>query len=126
MKKKNILFLILVLAIFTISAGCAPNTKNSPTPVDAPIESNEEEPEEESEELLLTLEELAEFDGKDGRPAYVAVNGVIYDVTDSQRWSGGEHNGFEAGQDLTEEIENVSPHGVRTLENVPAVGRIVE
>jgi len=125
MRKNNTLFLIFVISIFTIFAGCTPATETSPAPVDPPVESEAVETEE-PDELLLTLDELAEFDGKDGRPAYVAVNGIIYDVTDSQRWSGWEHNGFEAGQDLTDEIENQSPHGVRTLQNVPAIGRIIE
>ena len=76
--------------------------------------------------LEMTLEELSEFNGKDGKPAYVAVDGIIYDVSDSPAWKDGGHNGFEAGKDLTEPIKNVSPHGVVKLENVPEIGRIVE
>ncbi len=76
--------------------------------------------------LKLTLEQLAEFNGKDGKPAYVAVDGVIYDMTDSRMWRNGMHNGFEAGRDLTREIKEVSPHGVGNLERVPVVGFIVE
>ena len=37
--------------------------------------------------LELTLEELAKFNGKDGNPAYVAVDGIIYDVSASPAWS---------------------------------------
>ncbi len=76
--------------------------------------------------LELTLEELAKFNGKDGNPAYVAVDGIIYDVSASPAWKNGGHNGFEAGKDLTNEIKTISPHGVVKLENVPEVGRIVE
>lgn len=76
--------------------------------------------------LELTLEELSKFNGKDGNKAYVAVDGIIYDVTDSPAWKNGGHNGFEAGKDLTEPIKNVSPHGVVKLENVPEVGRLVK
>ncbi|HSK68039.1 MAG TPA: cytochrome b5 domain-containing protein [Candidatus Limnocylindria bacterium] len=76
--------------------------------------------------LKLTLEQLREFDGKDGRPAYVAVDGIIYDMTNSRAWRNGMHNGFEAGRDLTREIKEVSPHGVGNLERVPEVGVIVE
>ncbi|NLC32502.1 MAG: cytochrome B5 [Clostridiales bacterium] len=76
--------------------------------------------------IELTLEELAKFDGKDGRPAYVAVHDKIYDMSDSDSWYDGEHYGYEAGNDLTDIIENESPHGVSELENVPEIGRIVQ
>ena len=74
--------------------------------------------------VLLSLEELAEFNGKDGKPAYVAVDGIIYDVTASRAWGNGDHNGFEAGRDLTKEIKEVSPHGVGKLANVVEIGRV--
>ena len=76
--------------------------------------------------LELTLEELAEYTGRGDNPAYVAVAGYIYDVSDSGRWRGGMHNGFRAGHDLTEEINNASPHGLRVLANLPLVGVLVE
>ena len=124
-----LLILSLMMAVVFLFSACG-NGNGAPAPA-APAGSSAEASSEESQEaeqelLELTLEELAEFDGQDGRPAYVAVDGVIYDVSDSRRWRGGSHNGFEAGQDLTEEIANVSPHGVRVLERMPEVGRIVE
>ncbi len=76
--------------------------------------------------LELTLEELAEYNGKDGKPAYVAVEGVIYDVTDNPKWTNGTHNGNSAGQDLTEALTKRSPHGTSVLSKVPVVGKIVE
>lgn len=74
--------------------------------------------------LVLTLEELAAFDGTNGKPAYIAVDGLIYDVTNSALWKNGAHNGYTAGRDLTTEIKEKSPHGLRTLERVPVVGEI--
>ncbi|WP_425539532.1 cytochrome b5 domain-containing protein [Microaceticoccus formicicus] len=76
------------------------------------------------EEKEFTLEELKEFNGKDGKRAYVAVDGVVYDVTDSKAWKDGQHNGFEAGNDLTDAIKNESPHGIAKLDNVVKVGVI--
>ena len=76
--------------------------------------------------LELTLEQLKEFNGKDGKPAYVAVDGIIYDMTHSVPWKDGQHNGFEAGNDLTKNIKEDSPHGVIKLDNVPAIGVIVD
>ncbi len=75
-------------------------------------------------ELELTLEELAQYNGQNGKPAYVAVDGIIYDVTNASPWKGGTHNGFTAGKDLTKEIKTISPHGVSKLQLVPVVGKI--
>lgn len=79
----------------------------------------------EMEPVMLTLEELKEFNGKNGKPAYIAVDGVIYDVTESPLWKGGMHNGFEAGQDLTEALKG-APHGAEKLENVVEIGKVKE
>ena len=78
-----------------------------------------------AEEQTFTLEELAAYNGKDGQPAYVAVNGVVYDVTNVPEWANGEHkNGLTAGQDLTDAITNQSPHGLSVLESLPVVGKL--
>lgn len=75
---------------------------------------------------IFTLEELSKYNGRDGNPAYVAVDGIVYDLTDSGAWRNGKHNGFTAGKDLTEEIKNISPHGVKNLEGIPIVGKLAE
>lgn len=83
----------------------------------------------EPEVLDLTLEELAKYNGQDGNPAYVAVDGTIYDVTDSPKWSKGKHRsvkGVEAGNDLTEKIKSLSPHGTGILEDYSIVGKLIE
>jgi bacterioferritin len=71
--------------------------------------------------LELTLQELAAFDGKDGRPAYVANGGVIYDVTSSPAWHDGEHEDYMAGRDLTAEFDKAE-HGDSVLTGLPVVG----
>lgn len=71
----------------------------------------------------LTLDELAEYDGQDGNDAFVAVDGFIFDVTES--FEDGEHFGHEAGQDLTDEIEEAG-HLRSVLPDVPVVGILVE
>ena len=72
----------------------------------------------------MTIEELAKYDGCEGRSAYVAVSRVIYDVSTSQHWQKGNHEGaHQAGHDLTEALKS-APH-VRTLiERFPIVGKI--
>ncbi|MCE5202705.1 MAG: cytochrome b5 domain-containing protein [Coriobacteriales bacterium] len=72
----------------------------------------------------FTLDELARFDGRDGRPAYVAYKGVVYDVTESSMWNDGDHEGMhQAGADLTTAHED-APHDEHVLD-FPEVGRVV-
>jgi predicted heme/steroid binding protein/rhodanese-related sulfurtransferase len=79
--------------------------------------------------LELTAEELSEYDGLDGRPAYVALDGVVYDVTASRLWRGGRHDpshgAAQAGQDLTKVFAE-APHDRDNLKRFPVVGRLVE
>jgi predicted heme/steroid binding protein len=77
-----------------------------------------------TEEKKFTLEELAGFDGKNGRRAYVAVKSKVYDVTDDPLWTGGDHQGsHQAGRDLTAEID-LAPHGPENLDRVTLVGAL--
>jgi len=71
----------------------------------------------------FTIEELKEFDGRDGKPAYVAYKGTVYDVTESAMWGGGDHEGMhQAGGDMTEEHED-APHDVYVTD-FPEVGTV--
>ncbi|HIX02475.1 MAG TPA: cytochrome B5 [Candidatus Ligilactobacillus excrementigallinarum] len=76
-------------------------------------------------EKTFTKDELKQFDGKNGHPAYVAVEGVVYDVTNSPAWKNGEHHGNLAGNDLTDALLNQSPHGKSKLAKLPVVGKLV-
>lgn len=72
----------------------------------------------------FTPEELKQYDGKNGKPAYIVYQGNVYEVTASDLWSGGEHMGLhEAGKDLTEEIE-LAPHREEVLERVKLIGKL--
>lgn len=74
----------------------------------------------------MTREELAKFDGRNGQPAYVAVNNVIYDVSSSAMWQAGNHvDQHQAGQDLTEDLKR-APHVRKVVERFPTVGRLEE
>ena len=74
----------------------------------------------------MTKEELAKFDGRDGRKAYVAVNEKVYDVSGSSLWPGGDHQGMhQAGADLTEELKS-APHVRAVVERFPVVGHLEE
>ena len=74
----------------------------------------------------MTHDELRQFDGKDGRPAYIAVNNKVYDVTASPLWAGGVHEGaHSAGHDLTEELWQ-APHVRAVVERFPVVDELRE
>lgn len=74
----------------------------------------------------MTRAELAQFDGREGRSAYIAVNGTIYDVSASPRWEKGLHPpDHQAGQDLTEELA-AAPHVRAVVERFPVVGMLEE
>lgn len=107
--KKQILLPILMIFATLFLVACGGDA--SPTPEDEMIE--------------LTLEELAVFDGTNGKKAYIAVDGFIYDVTNSSDWRNGNHNGYKAGQDLSQAILS-SPHGKSFLSRVPKIGILVE
>jgi predicted heme/steroid binding protein len=71
----------------------------------------------------FTLDELKQFDGKDGRPAYVAFQGGVYDVSGSPMWEDGDHEGMHfAGADLTVEHDD-APHDVHVTD-FPQVGTL--
>ena len=75
--------------------------------------------------LAFTPSELSKYNGKKNIP-YVAVNGIVYDVSHSKAWKNGNHKkGIKAGKILTYEIKNISPHGVSKLKNVYNIGLLV-
>ena len=71
----------------------------------------------------FTLEELAKYNGKNVKAAYVAYQGIVYDVSNSYLWKNGEHKGHRAGKDITEEISKAA-HGPGALTGFPVVGTL--
>ena len=136
--KRYLTFSALLLATAIVAAGCVNNagTNNAVATATqavaataAPTAANTTNTTTGSAEngtLELTLTELAKYNGKDGQPAYVAVDGVIYDVSGYAKWKNGEHNGYSAGNDLTDIIKNKSPHGVAKLKGVPVGGKLID
>ncbi len=72
----------------------------------------------------FTLEELSEYDGSRGKPGYIAVDGVVYDVSTSPSWGGGTHFGLYGGKDLTEQFQGCHPGAEGILESLLKVGVI--
>ena len=93
----------------------------TPVPTATPMET----PSAANGTLELTLDQLKQYDGKNGNSAYIAVDGVLYDVSGVRQWKNGSHEGYSAGKDLTDAIMGKSPHGTSVLDGVPIVGKLV-
>jgi len=116
--------LMIIMVLFTIGLLSACNTGG--TFRDDNKEVVEDPHEDEIDELLkLTIDQLAIYNGENGNPSYIAVSGVIYEITNVSAWSSGSHNGGVAGTDITDLIDD-APHSESVLEDLEIVGEIVE
>lgn len=104
MKKIVVITIVLMLMMF----GCSGNEANSTN--DATVKDE-----------LFTTETLSEYNGQDGMPAYIAVDGVVYDVTNVSEWQSPHAGKFKPGKDYTAELKD-APHGMERLKGVPIVG----
>lgn len=110
---KIIIFSIMVSSALYVVFFLGPKLKKKKTAL-APSSSN------------LTFEELESFDGEEGRPAYFAYMGKIYDVSQSKLWRNGNHmKRHQAGVDLTK-ILSQAPHGEDKILSMPEVGTILK
>jgi len=67
---------------------------------------------------IFTPASLQNFNGLNGQPAYVAIDGVVYDL--SPVFINGRHYGYSAGQDLSAAFHNKHPDSY--LKKYPIVG----
>lgn len=67
---------------------------------------------------IFTAKTLSLYDGQNGQPAYVAVDGIVYDV--STAFINGFHINHQAGRDLTEEFHSM--HLLDIMGKYPVVG----
>lgn len=93
-------------------------------PAEEPPEGGQQMPQEPlNTERIFTASELSEYNGTQGKPAYVAVNGKVYDVSDKAAWAGGTHfAGLRAGNDLTGQFMSCHRGMGAMLEQLPVVG----
>jgi len=74
---------------------------------------------------MVQEDELRQNHGREGRPAYVAYQGKVYDVSGSKMWREGVHiRRHNAGHDLTSEFP-AAPHDASVFEGVTLVGQLV-
>jgi len=72
---------------------------------------------------VFNKEELAKFNGKNGMRAYIAVNRVVYDVTNNAAWAAASHFGLKAGYELTNQFANCHQGQSAILQKLKVVGR---
>jgi predicted heme/steroid binding protein len=116
--KKFTAFLLIVIGATTLLASCASPTSGTSSSQSSVSTS--------SQLQQFTLSELAQYNGDEGGLAYVAVNGIVYDVTDADGWENGWHQGLHlAGTDATA-VFATSPHSQSLLDELPIVGTLVD
>ena len=117
--------ILIVTTIFMalIAGGCS-STTSSTTPSTTPSTSSSSSSSSSTTTVTpgdMTLAQLAKYDGLNGKPSYVSINGIVYDVSGFMSWTGGIHFGVPAGNDATENF--MTCHGAsKTLDNFPKVG----
>lgn len=73
---------------------------------------------------VFTPKELALYNGTNGYPSYVAVNGIVYNVSNAPIWQTGTHFGLHAGQDLSVEFNTCHSNRPFVLDAMMPVGRL--
>ncbi|WP_432357548.1 cytochrome b5 domain-containing protein [Sporosarcina sp. UB5] len=106
------------------SQSFTPFPSSNQQPQNTPVTSQQTPPQSQSNQRTFTVEELATFTGKNGRPAYIAVNGIVYDVTNNRAWAAATHFGLTAGKDYTQEFASCHTGQQSILATLPIVGRL--
>ena len=110
---KIILFLIMVLTALFVTFVVGPKLRKKKEKVFSDHKGD------------IVPDELAQCDGREGHPAYVAYKGTIYDVSGSKLWQGGSHfKKHSPGLDLTDVLKT-APHGEEKVLKMPIVGRLL-
>lgn len=121
MRKLLVPAAVVVMAVVLLMAGCGGDKAGETAPSGQPGQTAGDGAK------AFTAEELARYDGQNGQPAYVAVDGVVYDVTGSRMWPQGSHtpcSGSLAGRDLSEVMKTAPSNMRASLMGFPVVGTL--
>lgn len=108
---KKILYLSLMVTLGLALAGCE-STLSLNDQTNLTTESSS----------VFTLDDLSNYTGADGTTAYIAIDGVIYDVTNV--FSNGQHKGMQLGGTDATTVFASSPHSADLLASLLVVGTL--
>lgn len=95
-------------------------------PYEEEIMESKEEYKEEEDLKIISKEELSNYDGKDGRLAYIAIFGIVYDITDLPLVDILKNSGLSLGEDITLDFENTYRGDDNILKGAKKVGVLHE
>ncbi len=90
----------------------------------SPITPSPNQTSQQGNQRTFSIEELANYDGKNGRAAYVAVDDIVYDVTKNRAWAAASHFGLTAGKEHSGEFASCHAGQQSILDALPVVGRL--
>jgi len=134
--KKILIPIVAIIALLAIGYGAYALTQSSttntsgstPEPSNA-VTASPSTSSPTTSSTAITTAQLAKNNGKSGTQCWVAVNGTVYDVSNSDEWRNGEHvpsNGqAKCGRDESSSI-GASPHGSSVLSSLPTVGTLAQ
>ena len=74
----------------------------------------------------FTHSELAQYDGREGRPGYIGVHGNVYDVSEVPEWEGAEVHGSVVGHDLSDVTYQEAAQKYSPVSKLPLIGKLVD
>lgn len=124
-KKALVLAVFVMMATGVLLAGCGGSSTQQTTSSGSNQQSTQSG---QTSGKVFTVDELAQYNGENGQPAYVAVDGVVYDVTGSSMWPQGVHSSCSpnttAGQDLSAVMKQAPARMRDNLKKFPVVGTL--
>ncbi len=135
--KKILIPIVAIIALLAIGYGAyvltqssttTDTTSSTPEPSTA-VSASPSAASPSTSSTAITSAQLAKNNGKSGAKCWVAINGTVYDVSNSNEWRNGEHtpsNGqAKCGRDESSSI-GASPHGSSVLSSLPTVGTLAQ
>lgn len=101
------------------TSGTTPNSSGNTPSISIPHTPSQDG------KYYLTLAELSYYTGSNGRPAWIAVYGKIYDVTREASWTNGVHRGIKLGGTDASSTFDRSPHSQSLLNSMNHIGFLV-